>query len=95
MHIGQAAAESGQECWCGERPSGRATFVVVMQTAEVWDGNGRATRWRGQAAARAYLCSARGECATRDNKRGSAAGGGAVSTSWMPILCMVRRGWDP
>ena len=29
-----------------ERRSSRATFVVVMQTADVWDCDDRATGWR-------------------------------------------------
>jgi hypothetical protein len=36
MRIGQTTGEFGQVRWRDERPSGRATFVVVMQTAEVW-----------------------------------------------------------
>jgi hypothetical protein len=46
MHIGQTTGESRQVSCRGERPSGRAPFVVVMQSAEVWDWDDRATRRR-------------------------------------------------
>src|SRR5688572_10695557 len=46
MHIGQATGESRQVSWRRERRSGSATFVVVMQTADVWDSDDCAAGWR-------------------------------------------------
>src|SRR3989442_6428490 len=46
MHNGQTAGESGQVSWRRERQSGGATFVVVMQSADVWDWDDRAAGWR-------------------------------------------------
>jgi hypothetical protein len=44
MHIGQATSEWGQVSRA-QRRSGGATFVVVMQTADVWDWDDRAAGW--------------------------------------------------
>ena len=46
-HNGRTAGEDGQAGSARrERRSSRATFVVVMQTADVWDCDDRATGWR-------------------------------------------------
>ena len=46
MHVGQATSEPGQVSWLRERRSGGATFVVVMQTAHVWECDDPAAGWR-------------------------------------------------
>jgi hypothetical protein len=46
MHNGQTTGVSAQVSWRGEQPSGGATFVVVMQTADVCDWDDRAAGWR-------------------------------------------------
>ena len=37
---------AGRVRWHRQRQSGGATFVVVMQTAEVWNMDDRAAGWR-------------------------------------------------
>ena len=46
MHDGWTKASAGSGRWRRERRSGGATFVVVMQTADVWDLDDRAASQR-------------------------------------------------
>ena len=46
VHTGRTTGEDGQVRLAEERRSSGATFVVVMQTADVWDWDDYATAWR-------------------------------------------------
>jgi hypothetical protein len=45
-HNGRTTGEDGGGYARPERRSSRATFVVVMKTADVWDCDDRATGWK-------------------------------------------------